>query len=138
MVFYKEGDFALLKIPKIDRSGTDSTHLPVKVEEIIKLGNGHMKYRLLTRYGILDTCYAADELKPSSVVVECEIEVSTKKVALSTAARSHNSRTTAVTTSCICKSTCLTKKCRCKLAGYACSSHCHAFYSKCLNKDINN
>ena len=125
----------LLRIPKNDRSGTDSTHLPCKVEEIIKLGNGHLKYRLLCRYGIIDICYAGDELKVSDIQIECPSELSTRRIALSTAARAHNSRTTSVTTSCRCKSTCLTKKCKCKLAGYACSTHCHAFSQKCKNRE---
>ena len=69
MVSFSEGDYALLRIPQIERSGRDNSHLPVKIHEIKKLGNGHQKYRLLTKYGILDIGYSEDELKPSNIYV---------------------------------------------------------------------
>ena len=134
LVSFSEGDYALLRIPQIDRSGTDNSHLPVKIHEIIKLGNGHQKYRLITKYGILDICYSADDLKPSNIVVVCDVEDSVK-VPLATAARSYNSRSTPVRTTCRCKMTCMSSKCKCKAAGFKCSTHCHAFSQKCLNKD---
>ena len=133
-IIFKEDDLVYVKIPKIDRSGTDSVYLPCKIIEIIKLGNGHLKYKLVSSYGVLDICYAGDELKPSNLTIEIEDGMEDKKIALSSAARRYNSRTTATTTSCACKSSCQTKKCRCKKAGYACSSHCHAFNLKCENK----
>lgn len=135
VVDYTEGDFVLVLVPKIDRSGTDSKYLPAQVHEVISIRNGHKKYRILSRYGMVDVCYAGDELKPSTIEIECPPELLAKKVALSTAARAHNSRTSAVTTSCRCKTTCLTKHCKCRKSGYSCSTHCHAFSDKCLNKD---
>ena len=132
MVSFSEGDYSLLSIPQIERSGTDNSQLPVKIHEIKKLGNGHLKYR--HKYGILDICYSEDELKTSNIVVVWDVEDSVKDP-LATAARSYNSESTPVRTTCHCKMICMSSKCKCKAAGFKCSTHCHAFSQKCLNKD---
>ena len=68
------------------------------------LENGHKLDKLLSQCGILDAMVEGHDLKPSNLIISCAEDNTNIKVTLHMAAYEYNRLTTAVSTSCKCKS----------------------------------
>ncbi len=101
-----------------------------KIIEVLKMNNGHENFRLQSSFGVLDVTYGGKELKPSDTPID---ETVTTRIGVAAAAFKFNNRSTQASGSCKCKSSCLTKMCSCLKGGYACTTHCHPFNTKCEN-----
>ena len=122
---FKVGDCVSVRVPRIDRAGTDSLRLPCVVVEEHAQG----LYRLRSCSGVLDNCYRAGDLDgfKGDLTVAVDGWVEAPRVSLREAARVFNnplpSRLPGVL--CSCKGNCTTKRCTCRKAGAACRSSCH-------------
>lgn len=126
---YEIGDLVRVAVPKIDRFSVDRPTLPCKIIE--KTENN--KYRLGSKFGIIEIYYTANELEPLGTAAFPELdEIPFNKISVREAARlqSVGSVTGGI---CNCKSECDNNKCRCKKTGGKCGSRCHSGRS-CKNK----
>ena len=58
---FKVGDAVSVQMPRIDRAATGLHRLPCIV--VARYGNKHFQYRLLCKYGLLESFYPESELK---------------------------------------------------------------------------
>jgi hypothetical protein len=123
------GDLVRVAIPRIDRFSVDQPTLPCKIME--KTENN--KYRLGSKYGIIEICYTANELEPLGAAAFPELnEIPSNKISVREAARLQGAGSVSGGI-CNCKGECNSNKCRCKKAGGICGSRCHSGHS-CQNK----
>ena len=108
VVEFKIGDSVSLHVPKIDRSGTDCTRIPVKIVSVKNLNN-HSKYQLLSDSSIIENWFSGEDLKTSSIEINCSEENQNKTITLRAASANFNMRKVAVSTTCNCKSSCSSK-----------------------------
>src|ERR1043166_9046946 len=115
---YQIGDLVRIAIPKIDRFSVDRPTLPCKIME--KTENN--KYRIGSKFGIVEICYSAGELEPLGTTDFPELyEIPSGKVSVREAARLQSARSVSGGL-CNCKSECNNNKCRCKKMGGKCGS----------------
>ena len=69
---YEVGEYAGLRIPRIDRSSTDLQRLPCIIVEVI--GKAQSMYRLRCKFGILQTCFHAGDLEPFKATYDIPVE----------------------------------------------------------------
>ena len=125
----KIGDNVTVKIPRIDRSGTDLKRLPGKV--CIVSDHKQKFYHILTQYGILNDKYCESDLEPYSGLVDVHLndyENTYKPISLTTASSIQSSNTGSkenVITKCNCGTICKGDNlCKCFKRGQKCTSHC--------------
>ena len=92
------------------------------------------KYRVGSKFGIIEICYSAGELEPLGATEFPELyEIPSGNVSIREAACLQSAGSVSGSL-CNCKSECNSNKCRCKKMGGKCGSRCHAGRS-CQNKD---
>ena len=140
---FKVGDNVTVKIPRIDRSGTDLKRLPGKV---CKISDHKQKfYHVLTQWGILNDKYQEGNLEPFSGLVDVNLEEYEKNynpISLTSAASLQSSNTGSkenVITKCNCGTLCKgDNRCKCFKLGQKCTSHCHLKMAKGKKKICKN
>ena len=123
---FEVGEYASLRIPRIDRSSTDLQRLPCVIVEVI--GKAQSMYRLRCKFGILQTCFHAGDLEPFKAKYDIQVEgwQEQPQLTLREAARRQAPWKPFTKNHCNCKpGTCETRRCYCKKAGIDCSTHCH-------------
>ncbi|PKB96440.1 hypothetical protein RhiirA5_434836 [Rhizophagus irregularis] len=81
---YQIGDLVRVAVPKIDRFSVDRPSLPCKIME--KPDNN--KYRLGSKYGIIEICYSSGELEPLGTAAFPELnEIPSNNISIREAAR---------------------------------------------------
>lgn len=93
-VEFKVNDLVTVKIPRIDRGGTDFCRLPGKICKVS--GDLDKFYRVLTSFGILADCYRASDLETYCGVVGVDIidyESKYKIISLTEAAKLQSAST---------------------------------------------
>ncbi len=134
VVDFKVGDLVSVLIPKIDRSGTDTSRLPVKIIDM-KIHSKLKKYQVLSDFGVLDIWYGAADLTPTTFDDNCPENLLEERFSLHAAAYKFNNRTIGTGRKCNCRQSCLSNSCSCKKQNFACTNHCHPFSKNCLNND---
>ena len=120
------GDYASLRIPRIDRTCTDLQRLPCVVVKVI--GKAQTMYRLCSKYGVLATCFHAGDLEPfeASYGIPVDGWVMEPRISVREAARLQSPWNSFTKNRCQCKANaCDTRRCYCRKNGIECSSHCH-------------
>ncbi len=126
---YQVGDLVRVAVLKIDRFGIDRPTLPCKIMERTE----NDKYRLGSKFGMIEIYYTAGELEPFGTASFPELsDIPSNEISVREAARLQ-SVGSVLGGICNCKSECNSNKCRCKKSGESCSSRCHSGHS-CLNK----
>src|SRR6266496_251617 len=126
---YQVGDLVRVAIPKIDRFSIDRPTLPCKIMERTE----NNKYRLGSKFGMIEIYYTAGELKPLGTASFSELsDIPSNEISVREAAslQSVGSVSGGI---CNCKSEYNSNKCHCKKSGESCSSRCHSG-RLCLNK----
>lgn len=126
---YQIGDLVRVAVPKIDRFSTDRPTLPCKIMEITE----NNKYRVGSKFGIIEICYSAGELESLGTENFPELdEIPSNKITIREAARLQSTGLVSGGI-CNCKSECNSNRCRCKKMNESCNSRCHSGRS-CQNK----
>jgi len=126
---YQVGDLVRVTVPKIDRFSIDHFILPCKIMKRTE----NDKYRLGSKFGIIEIYYTAGELEPLGTASFPELsDIPSNEISVREAARLQSVGSVSGGI-CNCKSECNSNKCRCKKSGGSCSSRCHSGRS-CLNK----
>ena len=123
---FQVGEYASLRIPRIDRASTDLQRLPCVVVQVI--GKAQSMYRLRCKHGVLRTCFHAGDMEPFSGTYQIPVDgwEDQPKVTLREAARQQSPWNSFTKNRCNCKpGTCDTQRCHCKKTGIKCSTHCH-------------
>ena len=131
---FRVGEYASVRIPRIDRAATDLQRLPCIIVEVI--GKAQCMYRLRCRYGVLRSCFHAGDLEPFSGTYNISLNgwEDQPRITLREAARHQSPWNAFMKNRCNCKSSgCTTLRCHCKKMGINCSTHCHNGES-CCNK----
>ena len=131
---FEVGEFASLRIPRIDRSSTDLQRLPCVIVQV--LGKAQTMYRLRCKYGVLQTCFHAGDLEQFKGTHRIPVNgwEQQARVTVREAARHASPWNSFTKNRCNCKpGTCDTRKCHCKKTGIECSTHCHKG-ERCENK----
>lgn len=117
------GDIAVVKLPRDTRTATDQRKLFCKV---IGCQYTPPRYKIQTKFGIIDRFFPTSQLAPVPRSVADAIEIGNirKEITLSQAAN-FNSSGERVIISCQCRGNCVSKRCRCFKNGVKCSVHCH-------------
>jgi hypothetical protein len=137
-ISFSVGEMVSVSIPHIDRVGCDFPRLPVVVSEV-----KHEMYVLVSKYGILDVCYRADDLESFSGQVDFEYKSIENKISLRSAAQLFNKRAhdkSDTNVSCNCNGRCSDKRCNCYSRSLKCNTHCHlkSHTNICCNREENN
>ena len=130
---FKVGDAVSVQIPRIDRAATDLHRLPCTV--VARHGNKHFQYRLLCKYGLLESSYPESELEAFAGAQQMRYIQDWEEapvVSLHEAAKSANPSNAFYGAVCHCKKGCSGKHCSCRKAGKPCSTRCHSGRS-CVN-----
>ena len=120
------GEYASVRIPRIDRTATDLQRLPCIIVEVI--GKAQSMYRLRCKHGVISTCFHAGDLEPFSGTYNIPVEgwQDETRITLREAARQQSPWNSFTKNRCNCKpGTCDTRRCYCKKRGIECSTHCH-------------
>ena len=119
------GDYVSVRIPRIDRSSTDSYRLPCVVVE--RYGSKFYLYRVRCKYGVLKDCYGEGdmELYQGDLSIPVDGWKDASILSLRQAALKFNPHNVFHYGICNCKSKCNTKRCSCVNRGSPCSSKCH-------------
>ena len=118
---------------KIDRSATDLRRLPCIIVE--RHGTKQFRYRLQSKYGILEKFLPGGELEAYGSTVQVGSVQDAPVVSLREAAKSANPTSVYYGSTCNCKKGCSGKQCSCKKAEKFCTSRCHSGRS-CMNCDL--
>ena len=120
------GDAVSVRIPRIDRASTDLHRLPSIVVE--RRGKKYFSYRLLCKFGVLDSCYPENELEAYGSALQLDITNWKKApvVTLREASKSTNPSNAYYGKTCHCKKGCGGMQCSCRKAAKPCSSRCHS------------
>lgn len=127
---FKVADLVTVKIPRIDRAGSDFKRMPGIVCKVKT--HGDYLHHLITAYGTLNDWYRTGDLEPlvggvSDAVIE---NYEKKMISLTEAAKLQGACTgsvIAVNAMCNCNTGCQQdKRCTCFQNGLKCTSHCHA------------
>jgi len=137
-ISFSVGEMVSVSIPHIDRVGCDFPRLPVVVSEI-----KHDMYVLVSKYGILDVCYRADDLESFSGQLDFDYKSIENKISLRSAAQLFNKRAhdkSDTNVSCNCNGKCADKRCNCFSRSLKCNTHCHlkSRTNICCNREENN
>ena len=130
------GEYASLRIPRIDRAATDLQRLPCVIVQVI--GKAQAMYRLRCKYGVLSTCFHAGNLESFSGTYNISVDgwESQPRISLREAARQQAPWNSFTKNRCNCQpGACDTRKCHCKKKGIECSTHCHRG-DGCKNKPL--
>jgi len=122
-------DLVTVRIPRIDRGGTDFPRLPGMVAKISG-HDGEKFFRILTVNGTLNDAYRVSDLEPYVGVVDVNInDLNVKMISLREAAMLQAARTTStevINAICNCQGMCINDgRCKCHKLGKKCTSHCH-------------
>ena len=123
---FNVGDAVSVRIPRIDCASTDLHRLPSVVVE--RRGKKYFLYRLLCKFGVLESCYPESELEAYGTALQLDITDWEKApvVTLREASKSANPSNAYYGTTCHCKKGCGGMQCTCRKAGKPCSSRCHS------------
>jgi hypothetical protein len=143
---FKVKDLVTVRIPRIDRGGTDFQRLPGMV---IKVSDRQEQfYYVLTQPGLLADCYRASDLEPYCGLVnlsdfdEKKDVKEYKTISLREAASIQSASigsAEVVNTICNCAGKCtLDNRCKCFKRGLKCTSHCHLKMKKGAKKCCKN
>lgn len=130
---FNVGDKISVRIPRIDRGGTDLPRLPG-----IKRRKSNDFYEITTEHGILQDCLRECDLELYHGPLNIDIDQIT--IALRTVANKINKRSQDVKDieiSCDCSGKCSNKRCKCYKAGLNCNSHCHLKYQSSICQNNN-
>ena len=129
---FSAGDAVSIRIPRIDRTSTDSMRLPCIVVE--RLGSKFFLYRLRCADGVLKSCCSEGELEPFPGQLNIPMDgwEEAPVLSLREAAKLFNPMNEFHGSICHCKSKCGTQRCACRQKGVPCSSKCHGG-EPCLN-----
>ena len=123
------GDSVLVPVPSVDRGRGDPRNLLCYVMEV-----NEDRYRLGTKYGILDTTFARSQFTVTTYQVLSEDSIKTDVIlSVREAARAPSIGDGQGFTRCACKTGCKTKSCKCLKLNVLCNSRCHNSLT-CLNK----
>jgi len=130
------GEYASLRIPRIDRTSTDLQRLPCVVVQVT--GKSQEMYRLRSKYGVLRSCFRAGDLEPFTASYGIPVKgwEDEPRITVREAARQQSPWNSFTKNRCNCKpGTCDTRRCMCKRNGIECSTHCHKGV-QCNNKIV--
>ena len=126
---FKLKDLVSVRIPRIDRGGTDFKRMPGMTCKVAK--HQEKFWSILTQYGALNDKVRTSDLEPYYSIVDVNFEEfsKAKPFSLKEAATLQSSNTGSVDTVnviCNCGTICLKDgRCKCHKAGKAYTSHCH-------------
>ena len=123
-VSFAVGDNVSVRVPRIDRSGTDALRVPGVVVDC----SAHGMYKIGTAAGILQTCYRSGDLEKFCGTLSGDF-TKTNSVSIREACRTFNRGAASKSrpaTSCNCMSGCSSKRCRCVKEGLNCVGSCHS------------
>ena len=126
---FKLKDLVSVRIPRIDRGGTDFKRMPGMICKVAK--HQEKFWSILTQYGALNDKVRTSDLEPYYSIVDVNFEEfsKAKPFSLKEAATLQSSNTGSVDTVnviCNCGTICLKDgRCKCHKAGKAYTSHCH-------------
>ena len=109
---FKVGDAVSVQIPRIDRAATDLHRLPCIV--VARHGNKHFQYRLLCKYGLLESSYPESKLEAFAGAQQMRYIHDWEEapvVSLREAAKSANPSNAFYGAVCHCKKGCSGKQC---------------------------
>ena len=117
-------DKVCLRVPKLDKFGTELSRLPCKIIE--KFGKVNINYKLATSYGIINASFRAVDLMPYHGLLEINTE---RKLPVREAFRLFSERDRSKIDiskiSCKCSNKCFQdKRCKCFINKVKCTSHC--------------
>ena len=118
------GESVSVKVPWIDRTSTDVSRIPCVVVEIV--GKARDLYRLRCGSGVLKSCCNAGDLESFSGKFNIPVDgwQDQPQVTLRQASMEQSARNVFTRNHCHCQS-CDNRRCGCRKAEVACSTHCH-------------
>ena len=121
---YSVGESVSVKVPRIDRTSTDLSRIPCVVVQ--RVGKAQDLYRLRCKSGVLSSCFNAGDLEPFSREFRLTADdwQDQPKVTLRSASMEQSACNVFTRNRCNCRS-CDNRRCCCKKAKIACSTHCH-------------
>ncbi|XP_023241970.1 uncharacterized protein LOC111640202 [Centruroides sculpturatus] len=115
------GDNIIIPIPDVDRAKADLRNIIGVILQKDEQG----LHKIGTKYGILDKLYCRSEFDMSKENFLPLEEVPETNVSLRTAARRAALGTGQGFARCLCKKSCMSKRCFCRKKGNLCNSKCH-------------
>ena len=123
IISFAIGNIAVVKLPRGTRTATDQRKLFCKV---IGCQYTPPRYKIQTKFGIIDRFFPTSQLAPVPRSVADGIEIGNIRKELTLSQAAHlNSSGERVIISCQCRGNCVSKRCRCFKNEVKCSVHCH-------------
>ena len=122
---FSPGDYVSVRVPRIDRSSTDSHRLPCVIVE--RRGTKFNLYRLRCSYGVLKQCYGEGDLELFKGELNIPVDgwEDSPFISLREASQKFNPANEFSVGLCNCKGKCDTNRCSCRQMGAHCTSKCH-------------
>ena len=129
---YSVGESVSVKVPRIDRTCTDLPRIPCVVVQ--RVGKAQELYRLRCKSGVLSNCFSAGDLEPFRGEFHITVDdwEDQPQVTLRSASMEQSACNVFTRNRCNCRS-CDNRRCCCRKANIACSTHCHKG-KDCSNK----